>query len=69
MDKIPLMYKSIPTDLILANQEKPQRLILAPEHLAFSLLGSRDKVTLAKERSSSPKGRKRYQGIGITFHC
>ena len=53
------MYKSVPINLILANQEKPQWLLLATEHLAFSLLGSRDEVTLAKERSLSPMERKR----------
>ena len=45
--------------LDFGKSRKAAILILAPEHMAFSLLGSRDKVTLAKERSSSPMGRKR----------
>lgn len=42
------------TDLILANQEKLQFWFWPPEHVAFSLLGSRDKVTLAMKGPPLP---------------
>lgn len=54
------MYKSLPINLILASQEKPQLLILATEHGAHSLCGSRDELVLAKERSYSSVGKKIY---------
>lgn len=54
------MYKSLPIRLLLANEEKPQLLILAMEHLAHSLFGSRDEVVSAKERSFSPVGRNMF---------
>lgn len=40
--------------------KKPQLLILATEHGAPSLFGSRDETVLAKETSSSSVGRKTY---------
>lgn len=60
MEKILKMFKSLPINLILASQEKPQLLILATEHGAHSLFGSRDETVLAKERSSSSVWRKTY---------
>lgn len=60
MEKTLKMFKSLPINLILASQEKPQLLILATEHGAHSLFGSRDETVLAKKRSSSSVGKKKH---------
>lgn len=51
---------SLPMNLTLVSQKKPQLLILATEHGARSSFGSRDEFFVAKERSSSSEGRKSY---------